>query len=239
MSEHIVARFDEELRSLVTGVAEMGGLVEEQLALAVQALVRRDVELAARVISGDKRLDVLEAEIEARIVSLLARRSPVARDLREVVATLKVIHNLERMGDFARNIAKRAQTLSGMDFVGPVRTIEAMGRIVGELVHETVEAYVTQDVARAMLARERDAAVDSFHNSLFRELLTYMMESPQNITACTHLMFIAKNLERVGDHATNMAEALHFWVTGNSVGGDRDKADTTASLTGTGSSVAG
>jgi phosphate transport system protein len=231
MSEHIVARFDDELRRLMTGVAEMGGIVEEQLASAVSALVRRDVEAAARVVVGDKRLDDLEAEIEGHIVSLLARRSPVARDLREVVATLKVIHNLERMGDFARNIAKRAQTLSGLEFVGPVRTIEAMGRIVGDMVHEIVEAYISQDVARAMLARERDAAVDGFHNSLFRELLTYMMESPQNITACTHLMFIAKNLERVGDHATNMAEALHFWITGDAVRGERDKADTTASLT--------
>ncbi len=230
MSEHIVARFDEELRRLVTGVAEMGGIVEEQLAMATSALVKRDVELAAKVIAGDRRLDALESELETHVISLLARRSPVARDLREVVATLKVIHNLERMGDFARNIAKRAQTLSGMDFVGPVRTIEAMSRIVGDLVHEIVEAYVTQDVPRAMLARERDAAVDSFHNSLFRELLTYMMESPQNITACTHLMFIAKNLERVGDHATNMAEALHFWVIGTAVEGDRDKADTTATL---------
>jgi phosphate transport system protein len=224
-SSHIVTRFDDELRRLSAQIAEMGGLVEEQLLMAVNALSRQDLTLAEKVIASDKRVDLLEQELEEGVVRLLALRQPMAKDLREIICALKVAHNLERMGDFARNTAKRAITLSQVEFQGPVSTINALGRMVSEMVHDVVEAYLDQDLERAALVRARDEDVDAFHSGIFRELLTYMMESPRNITGCTHLMFIAKNLERVGDHATNMAEALHFLVTGKPVDTERGKAD--------------
>jgi phosphate transport system protein len=231
MSKHIVAKFDEDLKLLGVLIAEMGGIAEEQLAKAVTAVVRRDNGLALQAIESDHQLDRLEGEVEAQVVKLLALRQPMAKDLREIISALKVSHNLERIGDFARNIAKRALTLNQLSMLGPARSVESMSQRVGTLLHEVVASYVDQDLSRALKARERDEEIDALYNSLFRELLTYMMESPQNITPCTHLMFIAKNLERIGDHATNMAETLHFVVKGHALEGQRPKGDDTAELT--------
>lgn len=229
-SEHIVKSYDEDLDQLDNMIAEMGGLCEIQLSDAVTALVSQDIELADRVIEGDRKIDELERQIDGFAVKLLALRQPVAEDLRLVIAALKVSSNLERVGDYAKNIAKRAKTLSKSPRIGgSATTIARMAGIVQSMIKTVLDAYVACDVDRAGDVRLRDEEVDQMHSSLFRELLTYMMEDPRNITACTHLLFVAKNIERIGDHITGVAEQIIFRVSGEIPGEDRPKSDNTSS----------
>jgi phosphate transport system protein len=213
-SDHTVKAFDEQLKRLDHLIAEMGGLAETQLANAIEALIKRDSEKASRVIGVDLRLDELELEVDHHTVMLLALRQPMASDLREIIAALKTANILERIGDYAKNVAKRTSTLVEMPPVPPSMTIGRLGRLAQEMVKDVLDAYLARDVDKANMVRERDKELDALYTSLFRELLTYMMEDARNITACTHLLFVAKNLERVGDHATNIAEITHFLVKG-------------------------
>ncbi len=213
-SHHIVKSFDEQLKRLDHLIAEMGGLAESQLANAMDALVKRDSEKAARVVGLDHRLDELELEVDHHTVSMLALRQPMASDLRQIIAALKTANILERVGDYAKNVARRTATLAEMPPVPPALTVGRLGRLAQEMIKDVLDAYLARDVDKAHMVRERDKELDALHTSLFRELLTYMMEDPRNITACTHLLFVAKNLERVGDHATNLAELTHFVVKG-------------------------
>ena len=213
--EHIVKSFDDELNWLDNAIAEMGGLAEAQLAAAIDALVRRDAEKAAEIIEWDKRIDKLEEDINNFTVRMLALRQPRASDLRITVAALKSAGDMERIGDYAKNMAKRTITISKTEPVGgAVNSIARMASMVQSMIKNVLDAYVSRDWERAADVRLRDEDVDHSHTSLFRELLTYMMEDPRNITACTHLLFIAKNVERIGDHTTNIAEHIHFMVRG-------------------------
>ncbi|MGC2856535.1 phosphate signaling complex protein PhoU [Novispirillum sp. DQ9] len=214
---HTVRSFEEELNQLTNVIVRMGGLAEAQLAGAIQAIVRRDSDLAGRVVAGDARLDEMEQEVHAFTVRLLALRQPLADDLRAIVGALKISAELERIGDYAANVAKRALVLNQNAPVKPVAGIPLMGRLVQEILNDVLDAYVERDVDKAMAVWRRDEEVDELHTSLFRELVTYMMEDPRNITPSTHLMFIAKNIERIGDHATNVAETIHFLVQGKSL----------------------
>ena len=210
---HTVKAFDEELDGLRGTIAEMGGLAEEAIRAAMEALVKRDDEGAKRVIERDARIDALEAEVERSAVQIIALRAPMADDLREVVAALKIAGIVERIGDYAKNIAKRVPSLEDSK-IRPLSLLPEMARIAGEMVHNVLDAFAARDAAKAAAVCERDAAVDDFYNSIFRALLTHMMENPHNITPATHLLFVAKNLERIGDHATNVAEMVYFAATG-------------------------
>ena len=223
---HTVRSYDQELRHLRELVARMGGLAERQVADATVALIRRDTELAAEVVERDAEIDRIEREIEAFCVRLLALRQPVARDLRLVVAALKVAHELERVGDYAKNGAKRAITLAAQPPLGSMNGFGRMARLVQENLKGAIDALVGDDAARAREVWRSDESVDEIYNGIFREMLTHMMEDPRNITAGTHLLFIAKNLERIGDHATNIAETVHYAVRGEPLPEDRPKADT-------------
>jgi phosphate transport system protein len=227
-SEHIVKSYDEELNRLKRLIAQMGGLAENQLERAVDALVRRDSTLAAQVVRADARIDELEHEVSTQVVRLLALRQPLAQDLREVVGSLKTSADLERIGDYAANIGKRAIAVAQVPPVKPLHAIPRMGRLAQEIIKDVLDAYADNDTEKAVSAWNRDEEVDEMYTSLFRELLTYMMEDPRNISACTHLLFVAKNIERIGDHATNIAETVYFMATGRPMAGDRPKGDTTS-----------
>ncbi len=221
--DHTVRSFDAELLKLANTVVRAGGLVEAQLAAAMQALVRRDSQMAADVVAGDAKVDALEQEIQDMAVRLLALRQPVAQDLRHIVSALRIAGDLERIGDYGANVAKRTMVVNQAP---PVRTVAAMprmARLAQEIVKDVLDAYVERDVERAIAVWRRDEEVDELHTSLFRELVTYMMEDPRNITACTHLMFIAKNIERIGDHATNIAETIYYLVQGRPLKDARPK----------------
>lgn len=224
--DHIVKSFDDDLGRIDAIIAEMGGLAERQLADAIDALVKRDVELAQRVIEGDKKIDLLEAEIDNFTIRVLALRQPMAEDLRAVIVALKMAANLERIGDYAKNVAKRTLILSAMDPVaGAAQSVQRMAAQVQIMIKNVLDAYGARDIDKADDVRLRDEEVDLMHTSLFRELLTYMMEDQRNITACTHLMFVAKNVERIGDHVTSIAEYVHFLVAGDLPSGERPKSD--------------
>ena len=224
-SEHIVRSYDEELKRLNNRIAEMGGLAEAQLAAGVQALVKRDIKLAERVVATDRQLDQMESDIDTHVVRLLALRQPMAIDLRAIVVSLKIASDLERIGDYAKNIAKRAIALSQSAPAAPIRGVPRMSRMVESMIHDVLDAYVRRDVDRAVAVWNRDGEVDDAYTGMFRELLTYMMEDPRNITACTHLLFIAKNIERIGDHTTNIAENIYFLVKGQSLDDPRPKGE--------------
>jgi len=211
---HRLKPFDEDLDQLRATIAEMGGLAEAAIAESIRVLVQRDLEGASRVVEDDKKLDILEAEVEARAVQIIALRAPMAGDLREVVAALKIAGVVERMGDYAKNIAKRARAIEHAPNLRPLSLLPEMARIVAEMVHDALDAFVARDPAKASLVCDRDRAVDDYYNAIFRVLLTFMMEDAQNITPATHLLFIAKNLERIGDHSTNVAEMVYFAATG-------------------------
>ncbi len=211
---HIVKSYTAELDQLTTMIAEMGGLAEAAVADATLALRRRDSDLAQRVIEGDRKIDALEAQVASNVVRMLALRQPMATDLRTIVAALKIAGDLERAGDYAKNIAKRSLILNQSPVTGPISAIANLSQMVAAMLHEVLDAYVAGDADVAERVRDRDEDIDAAHTSLFRELLTYMMEDPRTITACTHMVFIAKNLERVGDHATNIAENLVYQVRG-------------------------
>ncbi|CAK0758405.1 Phosphate-specific transport system accessory protein PhoU homolog [Azospirillaceae bacterium] len=224
-TKHIVKAYTNELQHLSNLVTQMGGAAEAQVSDAVQAVAKRDIALAARVMEGDDRLDNFERAIDAEAIKLLALRQPMASDLREIVGALKIAADLERIGDYAANIAKRSIALAQLPPMRPVAAIPRMGRLVQEILKEVIDAYIDHDIVRASAAWRRDEELDDLHTSLFREVLTYMMEDPRNITPCAHLLFMAKNLERMGDHATNIAEMLHFQVTGTPLNDKRPKSD--------------
>ncbi|MDA8229849.1 MAG: phosphate signaling complex protein PhoU [Magnetospirillum sp.] len=225
MTEHTVRSYDQELALLTTIIARMGGLAEAQLAAAVQALGKRDTELGTRVVAADARLDELEREVQQLTVRMLALRQPVASDLRHIIAALKISNEIERIGDYAANVAKRALVLNQMPAVEPVGAILHLARLVQEIIKDVFDAYIERDIQKAIQVWIRDEEVDAMYTSLFRELVTYMMEDPRTITACSHLMFMAKNIERIGDHATNIAEILHFGVVGTALKGSRPKGN--------------
>ncbi|WP_044559853.1 phosphate signaling complex protein PhoU [Azospirillum sp. B4] len=225
---HIVASYDGELAQLHRAITDMGRLASTQLGRALKATLDRDGDLAASVMADDARIDMLEQQIENQTLKLLALRAPVGRDLREVVAALKISNNLERIGDFAANVAKRSLALNQMPEVELTRSLRRIGEAANDMLTRVVTAYADGDAAAALAVRDADSEVDLAYTALFRELLTYMMESPQRITACTHLMFAAKNLERIGDHATNIAETLCFQILGQAPDAERAKGDDTA-----------
>ena len=211
---HTVKAFDEDLDQLRATICEMGGLAEQAINESMRALVQRDTDAARQIVEEDKKIDALESEVEKSAVQLIALRAPMADDLRDVVAALKIAGVVERIGDYAKNIAKRVQVLESSAGIEPLSLRPEMARIAGEMVHNVLDAFVARDADKAVAVCERDRAVDDFYNSIFRTLLTFMMENPHNITPATHLLFIAKNLERVGDHATNVAEMVYFAATG-------------------------
>ncbi|MFM2148338.1 MAG: phosphate signaling complex protein PhoU [Pseudomonadota bacterium] len=227
--EHIVRSYDEQLRKLREMVARMGGLAERQVHDATSALVRRDVQLAAQVVARDAALDALEREIETFCIRILATRQPMAGDLRFIVAAMKVSHDLERIGDYARNGAKRSIVVAQQPQMGSLNGFLRMSQLVQENLKLAIDALAGDDAEAAERVWAADEPVDDIYNGIFREMLTHMMEDPRNITAATHLLFIAKNLERIGDHATNIAETVHFAVRGAALPEDRPKADASAS----------
>ncbi len=227
-TDHIVKSYDQELEALRGAIVQMGGIAESQLQVAIQCVMKRDSHLAGQVVQGDERLDEYEVQIDADVVRMLALRQPMASDLREIVSALKIAADLERMGDYAANVAKRAIALSQVPPVKPVAGIPRMGRMVLEIIKDVLDAYTERDLDKALAAWHRDEEVDDLYTSLFRETLTYMMEDPRNITPCTHLLFTAKNIERIGDHATNIAENIHFLIEGRPITDARPKGDSTS-----------
>ena len=227
LGAHTVKSFDDDIHQLRSLVTQMGGLCEAQITGAIDALMERDPETAMSVINTDGRIDALEAEAERLAVTMIALRAPMANDLREIISALKISSVLERIGDYAKNIAKRASTLTSTSPIEPVVIIPQMSRVVIEMIRDALDAFVDRDAEKAITVCQRDAAVDDFYNSLFRSLLTFMMENPHHITPSAHLLFIAKNLERIGDHATNVAEMVYFSATGEHFAG-RTKTDDTA-----------
>ena len=228
MSDHIVKAFDEELQKLKTMLAQMGGLAEEELAKAIDAISRRDGALADAVIASDAQVDQLERAIEERAILVIAKRQPMASDLREIMVAIRVSSDLERIGDFAKNIAKRTHAISE-DYPRRIMTgISRMGTLALTQLRDVLDAYVQRDDAKAMNVWKRDEELDALYNSIFRELLTYMMEDPRTIGLCTHLLFGAKNIERIGDHCTNIAENIHYLVHGRLLTAERPKGDVTS-----------
>ena len=232
MTEHIVSSFDTDLKELSRRVVEMGGQAERLVTDSVAALVKRDAELAQKVIVLDGPVDLLQREIEEKAILTIARRQPLAGDLREIVAAMRIANDLERIGDLAKNTAKRVLALTGEFHPQKlVRGVEHMSAMVQEQLKEVLDSYAGRDDARALEVWRRDGQVDILYTSLFRELLTYMMEDPRNISLCTHLLFCAKNIERIGDHATDIAETIYYMTTGMQPAGERPKDDNTATMT--------
>jgi phosphate transport system protein len=226
MQSHIVTSYEEELNHLTAEVARMGGLAEAQVFDSISAFSRRDTALAESVVERDQRLDVLEVEIERAAIRLIALRQPMAVDLRRTVAAMKIASNLERCGDLAKNIARRSLILAEIDSAGPVtRSIERMGKLVSGRLKDVLDAYTSSELSGAAAVWSRDDEVDEHYESLFRELLTYMMGDPRTITPGAHLLFVAKNLERIGDHATNIAEIVHYEITGAELTDQRPKGE--------------
>jgi len=213
-SGHTIKAFDEDLDRLRALISQMGGLAEHAIRESMRCLVQRDLEGAEKIVENDKKLDALEIETEKQVVRLIALRAPMAGDLRDVVAALKISSVVERIGDYAKNIAKRVPLLDKVHNIEPVSLMPEMARIATEMVHDVLNAFVERDAEAAVRVVERDRAVDDFYNSIFRALLTFMMENPNNIGQSTHLLFVAKNIERVGDHATNIAEMVYYAATG-------------------------
>ena len=212
--QHTIKAFDEDLDRLRALISQMGGLAEHAIRESMRCLVQRDLEGAEKIVENDKKLDALEIETEKQVVRLIALRAPMAGDLRDVVAALKISSVVERIGDYAKNIAKRVPLLDKVHNIEPVSLMPEMARIATEMVHDVLNAFVERDAEAAVRVVERDRAVDDFYNSIFRARLTFMMENPNNIGQSTHLLFVAKNIERVGDHATNIAEMVYYAATG-------------------------
>jgi phosphate transport system protein len=228
MSEHTAKAFDADLQELNKYVAKMGGLAEKAIADSVDALVRLDIALAEHVVLVDRSIDALQREIEEKAILTIARRQPMAIDLREIVSALRVSNDLERIGDLAKNIAKRVAELNG-EFRPQklIRGLEHMAALALAQLKQVLDAYAGRELAKALDVWRRDKEVDAMCTSLFRELLTYMMEDPRNITFCIHLMFSAKNIERMGDHSTNIAETVHYMIEGRTITDERPTGDTT------------
>ena len=232
MEQHTSRAFDIDLQDLARLVAEMGGLAEKQIGELVDALNSHDLALAQRVIALDDKIDMLQREIEEKAILTIARRQPMAVDLRDIVGALRVANDLERIGDLAKNIAKRVGALDDdIELTKVLRGVEHMADLVLSQIKDVLDAYTRRDVEKALAVWRGDEEVDAVNNSLFRELLTYMMEDPRNISLCIHLLFCAKNIERMGDHATNIAETVYYIVEGRPLADERPKGDTTASAT--------
>lgn len=221
--DHIVKSYDDELQRLNNTIIEMGGLTEAQLDSAIMALVNRDAELAYRIIEDDDRIDELNYEVDTQAMQLLALRQPMALDLRNVVAALKISADLERIADYATNMARRTIPLTETSSIRPIHVIPRMGQLVATMMKNVIDAYIAHDADKALEVWRADEEVDEMYVSLFRELLTYMMEDPRRITPCTHVLFIAKNIERMGDHVTNICETIYFLVHGDRLREDRPR----------------
>ena len=228
MSDHIVKAYDEDLANLKTMLAQMGGLAEDHLAKAIDALSKRDTKLADVVIAQDEKIDALELQLEERAILTIAKRQPMARDLREIMVAIRIASDLERIGDLAKNIAKRTHAINEQLPRKLAAGLTRMGRLSLEQLKDVLDAYTTADDAKALDVWRNDGELDALYNSIFRELLTYMMEDPRMIGPCTHLLFGAKNFERIGDHATNIAEKIHYLVSGQPMREERPKKDTTS-----------
>ena len=225
MNQHTVKAYGDELNQITAEVARMGGLAEAQVSDAIDSVARRDVALARAVVDRDLKLDALQRDIERKAIRLIALRQPVASDLRRTLGAMKMASDLERTGDLAKNIAKRALILAEAEPMQPLtRSIERMGRLVSTRLRDVLDAYTASELDRAVAVWQTDDEVDEHYNALFRELLTYLMGDPRTIGACTHLLFMAKNLERIGDHATNIAETVHYEITGDDMVGERPRA---------------
>jgi phosphate transport system protein len=223
--EHTVKAFDEDITRLRGLIAEMGGLAEVAINESIDALVRGSQELATQVIGRDKRLDLLEHEIDKLAVRIIALRAPMADDLREVVSALKIAGMLERIGDYAKNIAKRTGQIEGRKKFEPLTLIPAMAEVAAEMVHDVLTAYAARDPKLAVEVVERDEKVDAFYNSIFRNLVSHMMENPATISSAAQLLFVARNLERIGDHATNVAEMVYYAATGDYLTDREDRTE--------------
>lgn len=227
-AEHIVKSFEQELHRLRDLISEMGGIVENQVALAAEAILSRDATAAGKVLEADSKVDAIEREVEQFAIRLLALRQPVGGDLRLIVAAMKITGDLERMGDYASNVAKRSMVLGEHPLPYSLGGLAHMARLVQENLKLTIDAAGENDPEKAHQVWRSDESIDDLYNTIFRELITYMMEDARNITACTHLLFIAKNLERIGDHATNIAETIYYAVTGETLPDARPKSDVSA-----------
>jgi phosphate transport system protein len=215
MAAHIVASFEDELRGLSNALADMGGRAEQAVEQSIAALLRSDAELAHAVIAADREIDRLHRQVEERAILVIARRQPMAQDLRETVAAIRISSDLERIGDLGKNIAKRSLVIQDQTFPQGLRVgVEHLAELGLQQLKTVLDSYVARDIDKARAVCERDEEIDDVYTSLFRQLLTYMMEDPRNITMCTHLLFCAKNIERIGDHATNIAETVYYVVTG-------------------------
>ena len=224
MNQHTVKAYGDELNQITAEIARMGGLAEAQVADAIDSVARRDIALARAVVERDLKLDALHRDIEKKAIRLIALRQPVASDLRRTLGAMKIATDLERTGDLAKNIAKRALILAEAQPMQPLtRSIERMGRLVSTRLRDVLDAYTASELDRAVAVWQTDDEVDEHYNALFRELLTYMMGDPRTITAGTHLLFMAKNLERIGDHATNIAETIYYEITGQEFTGERPR----------------
>ena len=226
--EHIVRSYTQQLAGLRDRITQMGGMVEAQVAAAAAAVVHQDSAAATQAVEQDPAVDALERDIEVQVISMLALRQPMAQDLRQIVSALKITAGLERIGDYASNVAKRSIVLQQFSLPFSLSGIANMTRLVQENLKLIVDAVSENDETKALQVWRADQAVDDIYNAIFRELITYMMEDPRNITPCTHLLFIAKNLERIGDHTTNIAETVHYTVTGDVLPESRPKGNTSA-----------
>ncbi|WP_182085379.1 phosphate signaling complex protein PhoU [Aureimonas sp. ME7] len=232
MEHHIVTSYDEELKFILRRISEMGGQAERMVEQAVSALIRSDWGLAQSVVADDVLLDAAQREIDEHAIMTIGKRQPMAHDLREIVGAIRISNDLERIGDLGKNIAKRV--IAVHDHAQPVklvRGIEHLSELALGQLKEVLDAYASRDHLRAEAIRRSDQEIDAMYTSIFRELLTYMMEDPRNITACTHLLFSAKNIERIGDHATNIAETIYYIKTGSQMEIERPKGDSTPTLT--------
>jgi phosphate transport system protein len=228
MTDHTVKSFGEQLETLSALVAQMGGLAEAQFASAIEAIARRDSQAAERAVGGDVRIDEIQIEIEERALRLLALRQPMAVDLRETLAAIKTAAELERIGDLAKNIAKRAMVLNREPPIRLTQSLARMGKAAQNQLKQVLDAFSSRNAEEAELVWNRDGEIDEIYNSLFRELLTYMMEDPRTIGMGTHLLFVAKNIERAGDHCTNIAEVVYHMVRAGHLANNRPKADHTS-----------
>jgi phosphate transport system protein len=229
---HTVTAFDDELKEIGGYVAQIGGMAEQMITEAMSALVRSDTDRAEEVIEEDAKIDKLQREVEDKAILMIARRQPMAQDLREIVAAIRIASDLERVGDLAKNIAKRVIALH--DQPQPkslMHGVEHLAELSQEQLKNVLDAYGARDVEQALAVWQRDEEIDALYTSLFRELLTYMMEDPRNIGLCTHLLFCAKNIERIGDHATNIAETVHYQITGVTLTDERPKKDKSVAAT--------
>ncbi len=227
--EHIVTSYEEELESLKNDIARMGGLAEKLLGQSIDALERRDPNLAEATITSDRFIDKLERDIEEQAILMIARRQPMALDLRQIMTAIRISSDLERIGDLGKNIAKRALAVANENHPKPLITgLKHMGELALAQLKDVLDAYSGRDADKALKVWRCDEEIDAMYNSLFRELLTYMMEDPRNIGLCTHLLFGAKNIERIGDHATNIAETVYYLVHGAEIQDERPKGDVTS-----------